>query len=153
MSLLIVILLIECSLFLHTVEWFHYYLIRLSLWLSHSVFPRGLSFTVSLFSALSLFSSSSSHTVSLQFSISDSACSLYTFFWCLCVCHSVKIRLTRGLVCFPNGDCSFILALASDGVYVSGKRDRWRSALKSNFMTLSNSERLRAYFLLLYVWI
>lgn len=57
-------------------------------------------------------------------------------FWCVCVCHSVKTLLTCGLLCFPYGNCSFILALAADGMNVSGKGDRWRSALKSNFMTL-----------------
>lgn len=55
---------------------------------------------------------------------------------CVCVCHSTKILLTCGLVCLPFGSCSFILALAADGMYVSGRGDRWRSALKSNFMTL-----------------
>lgn len=104
-------------------------------------FFHGLSCTVSLFSALSLFSSSSFHLycVSLQFSasvtVSGFAYSLYRF-WCVCVCHSAKILLTCGLVCLPFGNYSFILALAADGMYVSGKGDRWRSALKSNFMTL-----------------
>lgn len=61
---------------------------------------------------------------------------------CVCVCHSAKILLTCGLVCLPFGNYSFILALAADGMYVSGKGDRWRSALKSNFMTLKATPRV-----------
>lgn len=130
-------------------------------YLSCLLFSHGLSCTVSLSSALSLFSSSSSHLycVSLQFSasvtISASAYSLCSF-WCvcMCVCHSAKILLTCGSVCLPCGDCSFILALAAHGVYVSAKGilpgiggdPPWS-------WILWHRKKLGAYFRLVYVWI
>lgn len=62
---------------------------------------------------------------------------------CVCVCHSAKILLTCGLVCLPFGNYSFILALAADGMYVSGKRGSMEIRPEVEFYdTESNSERI-----------
>ncbi len=142
------------SIFLHSAEWFHYYLIRLS-----------LSFAFFSWPVMYCLSSLLCHPFHLPLPI----CTVFLYSSllllihcvvlmcvcvCVCVCHSAKILLTCGSACLSYGDCSFILALAAHGVYVSAKGilpgidgdPPWS-------WILWHWKQLRAYFHLAYVWI